>query len=412
MGKGRVLQHPWGCLVDGLSGGAAWLGMTRAAAVAVPCLWSTPHQCALQRLQAALQHMRARSLAPLVQPLAQIRGKRHALTLRCSQAEAAVAYDLAGCWAHKEKGNDALRCSSYNFPLAFYPPTLLSQLLSGALGGWEGVKAFVARLAGAGALRQLVPFGERAWPTGRGRGWLQGAVLIYHGCCSIWKGCSLFECCLCYQPAQPAGRTCPPCLCRRRAEGAGQRFRIADAEAWRPQPDCEVCFNVRGVHFFRGARWAECREDSREARMRIVFIGQGGWAGRPGTGMEGAAQLLSQPPCMQGYHRLGKVRRRGGGRCCPTQSPGPPSFPPLLVCSWVCVPMDDVQSFGSSGRFLQLTYASGPVGRWGAAGRALGPTNRPMGVVPRSGLPWARSAESFLCWQAASAVDINPGLPP
>lgn len=35
----------------------------------------------------------------------------------------------------------------------------------------------------------------------------------------------------------------------------------------------------------------------------------------------------------------------------------------LAPCSWVCVPMDDVQSFGSSGRFLQLTYASGPVGR-------------------------------------------------
>ncbi|KAL4434035.1 hypothetical protein ABPG75_000476 [Micractinium tetrahymenae] len=157
----------------------------------------------------------------------QIRGKRHALSLRGSQAEAAVAYDLTGCWAHKEKGNDALRCSSYNFPLAFYPPPLLGQLLSGALGGWEGVKAFVARLAAAGALKQLVPF-----------------------------------------------------------EGAGRRFRIADAEAWRPQPDSEVCFNLRGVHFFRGS-------------------------------------------------------------------------------SWICVPMDDVQSFGSSGRFLQLTYVSGPVGRPG-----------------------------------------------
>lgn len=411
MGKGRVLQHPWGCLVDGLSGGAARLGSILAAAVAVPP-WSLPHQCfsVTPGSTASSAHMLTGSPA---HPLAQIRGKRHALTLRCSQAEAAVAYDLAGCWAHKEKGNDALRCSSYNFPLAFYPPTLLSQLLSGALGGWEGVKAFVARLAGAGALRQLVPFGERAWSTRRGRGWLEGAGQTEnHGYCSKWRDWSLVGCCLCGRPAQPAGCTCPPCLCRRDAEGAGRRFRIADAEAWRPQPDCEVCFNVRGVHFFRGARWAECREASREARMSIVFIGQGGWAGRPGTGMEGAAQLLSQPPCMQGYHRLGKVRRCGGGRCCPTQSPGPPSFPPFPVCSWVCVPMDDVQSFGSSGRFLQLTYASGPVGRWGAAGRVLGPTNRPMGVVPRSGLPRARSAESFLCWQAASAVDVTPGLPP
>lgn len=55
-------------------------------------------------------------------------------------------------------------------------------------------------------------------------------------------------------PAQPACRASPRC-----AEGAGRRFRIADAEAWRPQPDSEVCFNVRGVHFFRGSRWAGVR---------------------------------------------------------------------------------------------------------------------------------------------------------
>ncbi|KAL4446850.1 hypothetical protein ABPG77_008094 [Micractinium sp. CCAP 211/92] len=214
----------------------------------------------------------------------QIRGKRHALTLRCSQAEAAVAYDLAGCWAHKEKGNDALRCSSYNFPLAFYPPTLLSQLLSGALGGWEGVKAFVARLAGAGALRQLVPF-----------------------------------------------------------EGAGRRFRIADAEAWRPQPDCEVCFNVRGVHFFRGA-------------------------------------------------------------------------------SWVCVPMDDVQSFGSSGRFLQLTYASGPVGRPGRsavahtfrcadAGGACGELQAVAAQRRQAGLPAPRDlGDRIVLPQGAALAAADFGL--
>ena len=53
-------------------------------------------------------------------------------------------------------------------------------------------------------------------------------------------------------PSRPA--LPEPCLPDAHAEGTGRRFRIADAEAWRPQPDSEVCFNVRGVHFFRGSR--------------------------------------------------------------------------------------------------------------------------------------------------------------
>ncbi|PSC73019.1 hypothetical protein C2E20_3672 [Micractinium conductrix] len=124
----------------------------------------------------------------------QIRGKRHALSVRCgSQGEAAVAYDLCAVWSHKAKGNNPLGCSSYNFPLAFYPVPLLEQLLAPAQD-WEGVKALVTQLAAAGALAQLVPF-----------------------------------------------------------SGAGPSHALLDAEAWRPQPGLSVRVNARGLHFFRGS---------------------------------------------------------------------------------------------------------------------------------------------------------------
>lgn len=122
----------------------------------------------------------------------QIRGKRHALALRCSQAEAAVAYDLAGFWSHRAKGNNPRACTRYNFPLAWYPRRLLEEF--GALPDWEAVKGRLAELATAGTLRQLIPF-----------------------------------------------------------EGAGRRYSVADAASWRPHQAAQLCINARGVHFYRGS---------------------------------------------------------------------------------------------------------------------------------------------------------------
>ncbi|PRW57928.1 phosphoenolpyruvate carboxykinase [Chlorella sorokiniana] len=124
----------------------------------------------------------------------QIRGKRHALSLRCSQAEAAVAFDLGCYWAHAAKGNNPEGSTRYNFGVAWFPSTLLAELL--ALPDWEAVKASVTRMLALGMLRQLVPF-----------------------------------------------------------EGTGRRYSVAPADGGRSQSGLELCVNARGVHFFRSSGW-------------------------------------------------------------------------------------------------------------------------------------------------------------
>ncbi|KAI7843722.1 hypothetical protein COHA_002620 [Chlorella ohadii] len=86
----------------------------------------------------------------------QIRGKRHAFSLRCSQAEAAVAFDLGCYWAHAAKGNNPEGSTRYNFGVAWFPRTLLAELL--ALPDWTAVKASLTHMLSLGMLRQLVPF--------------------------------------------------------------------------------------------------------------------------------------------------------------------------------------------------------------------------------------------------------------
>ena len=39
------------------------------------------------------------------------------MTVYCSQAEAAVIYDLAAMWANKQKGQNPLACTYYNFSI-------------------------------------------------------------------------------------------------------------------------------------------------------------------------------------------------------------------------------------------------------------------------------------------------------
>lgn len=120
-----------------------------------------------------------------------------------------MAYDLAGVWSHRAKGNNPVACTRYNFsreatvwqrrrgggeaawgsmgglcllgvlpallpppgPLppsspgaaaavAWYPPALLEEVL--AVEDWEGLRLHLARLAAGGTLRALVPFGALA----------------------------------------------------------------------------------------------------------------------------------------------------------------------------------------------------------------------------------------------------------
>lgn len=47
----------------------------------------------------------------------QIKGKRQSMTVYCSQAEAAVVYDLAAIWANKQKGNNPENSTYYNFSI-------------------------------------------------------------------------------------------------------------------------------------------------------------------------------------------------------------------------------------------------------------------------------------------------------
>lgn len=142
-------------------------------------------------------HRRRRRCAPQPppQPPPQIKGKRHALSLRCAQAEAAVAFDLAAFWAAAAKGHRPEGCSRYNFaPAAWYPRPLLDGLL--ALPDWAALKARLGQLQAEGALAALVPFG-----------------------------------------------------------GAGRRYAAVPQEAcWRGERRLELCVNVRGVHLFRRSR--------------------------------------------------------------------------------------------------------------------------------------------------------------
>lgn len=39
------------------------------------------------------------------------------MTVYCSQAEAAVIYDLAAVWANKQKGNNPYSSTYYNFSI-------------------------------------------------------------------------------------------------------------------------------------------------------------------------------------------------------------------------------------------------------------------------------------------------------
>lgn len=157
---------------------------------------------------------------------------------------------------------------------------------------------------------------------------------------------------------------------------------------------------VEGVDVFRrsqaGKQWAagteRCRAD--QGWLLCAYLGQAwsqpvDWRRRAPTAAAAAAAHTGQPPSTP--H---------------PPTPHTPPYPPPAR-SWVCVPMDDVQSFGSSGRFLQLTYASGPVGRWGRP-RPAAPHDPPRcpGAAPPAA--WATRWTVCAACQGPACAGVVP----